>query len=119
MNKKISVYAKKLNWLLLGFVMLIPGLLKLFVMGPTAIINMLASFGIPAPGFFAWVLIIGEISSGIAILARWNLKYVGYIPIIILLVATFTAHLGNWVNMLVHLALASNFWYFGTEECSC
>lgn len=119
MNKDLLSYAKKLNWLLLGLVMLIPGLLKLFVMKPAVIIEMLAGLGIPAAGFFAWVLIIGEIASGIAILAKWNLKYVVYIPITILLVASFTAHWGNYVNMIVHLALASSFWLIGAESCSC
>jgi len=101
------------NWIFLGLVMLIPGLMKLFVMGPSAIVGMLSGLGIPAPAFFAWVLIIGELLSGALILAKWNLHKVVYIPIIVLLVATFTANWGNWTNMLVHLTLVTNFWVLG------
>lgn len=102
-----------INWLLLGLVMLIPGLLKLFVMKPAAIIGMLSGLGIPAATFFAWVLIIGEIGSGALILAKWNLHKVVWIPMIVLLVATFTVHWANWTNMLVHLTLVANFWVLG------
>ena len=102
--------AAKVNWILLGLVMLIPGLLKLFVMKPATIIGMFSGLGIPAASFFAWVVILSEIIFGVLILAKWKLKYTVIPPIIILVVATFTAHWYNWTNMLVHLALASNFW---------
>jgi len=107
--------AFKVNWILLGLVMLIPGLMKLFVMKPAAIVGMLSGIGIPAPTFFAWILIIGEILSGVLILSRWHLRKAVYIPIVVLLVATFTVHWANWVNMMVHIALASNFWLLGVS----
>ncbi|MBU0466351.1 MAG: DoxX family membrane protein [Nanoarchaeota archaeon] len=104
--------AVTVNWILLGLVMLVPGLLKLFVTGLAAIVGMLS--GTPlfawAPTFWAWVLILAEILSGILILAKWKVEKVIWFPIIILVVATFTAHWANWGNMLVHLALASNYW---------
>jgi len=102
-------YAKKINWILLGLVMLIPGLLKLFVMKPAAIEGMLAGLGFPAAGVFAWILILAEIGAGVALLANWQVKHIVWLPIVILVVATFTAHLGNYPNMLVHLTLASNY----------
>jgi uncharacterized membrane protein YphA (DoxX/SURF4 family) len=97
------------NRILLGLVMLIPGLAKLFVMGPDAITQMLVGLGFPIAGFFAWLLIILEIAAGIAIIANWNLKYIVAIPIVILLIAAFTAHLSNIANIIVHIALASNY----------
>jgi uncharacterized membrane protein YphA (DoxX/SURF4 family) len=114
--KNTKETAWKVNWVLLGLVMLIPGLLKLFVMKPAAIVGMLTGIGIPAPTLFAWVLIIGEILSGVLILGRWKLEKVVYIPIIVLLVAAFTVHWANWTNMLVHFALAANFWVLGSHQ---
>ncbi len=108
--------AWKVNWVLLGLTMLISGLLKLFVMKPTAVVGMLSGLGFPAPTFFAWVLIIAEIGSGAAILAKWNLKKAVWIPIVVLIVAAFTANWGNWINMLVHLALASSYWVLGEKS---
>ena len=104
----------KLNWFLLGLLMLIPGLLKLFVLKPAAIVGMLTGFSFPLPIFFAWVLIIAEIGSGVAILAKWNLRYVVWFPIIILVIATFIANWGNWSGMILHLAVASNYWLLGS-----
>jgi putative oxidoreductase len=104
-----------LNRVLLGLTMLVPGLLKLFVMKPAAIIDMLGGFGFPVPVFFAWVLILSEILFGIAILGNWKLRLTVWPPVVILVVATFTAHMGNWPNMLVHLTLASNYWLLGSH----
>ena len=52
-----STNASKANWILLGLVLLIPGLLKLFVMKPTAISEMLSGIAVFAwaPVFWAWV----------------------------------------------------------------
>ena len=108
------------NKYLLGAVMLIPGLLKLFVMKPDAIVGMLQ--GIPlfawAPSLFAWVLIIGEIAAGVAIFANWNTKYAFGLGAIILTVAGLTVHWGQWSQTLAHLALASNFlvWHLGENK---
>jgi putative oxidoreductase len=98
-----------LNRILLGLVMLVPGLLKLFVMGSSAVVGMLSNMGFPAATFFAWVLILSEIVFGIAILANWKLKYTIWPPVIIMLVAAFTAALGNWPTFLMHLVIASNY----------
>jgi uncharacterized membrane protein YphA (DoxX/SURF4 family) len=108
MNHKNIVTA---NRVLLGLVMLIPGLLKLFVMKPSAIVGMLSSIPLFAwaPGFWAWILILSEIVFGIAILASWKLEYSVWPPIVIMVVAAFTANWGNWPTILMHLTLASNY----------
>lgn len=101
-----------INRILLGLVMLVPGLLKLFVIGPSAVVGMLSGNVLFswAPSFWAWVLILSEIVFGIAILARWKLEYTVWPPIVIMLVAAFTVAWGNWPTFLMHLVIASNYW---------
>ncbi len=106
-----------LNRMLLGLLMLVPGLLKLFSIGPSNVTGMLSEFGFPAPAFLAWVLIISEIVFGAAILAKWKLEYTVWPPIIILIVAAFTAGWGEWPTILLHLAVASNYWMLGSGCC--
>lgn len=114
-------YAVTVNRVLLGLIMLVSGLIKLFVMKPSAIVGMLASIGFPAPSFFAWVLILSEIVFGIAILIKWKLEYSVWPPILILLIATFTVYTSGqngpkWGQILIHLALASNYWMIGVNS---
>jgi uncharacterized membrane protein YphA (DoxX/SURF4 family) len=97
------------NRWLLGLLMLVPGLMKLFVMKPSAVVSMLSGIGFPAASFFAWVLILSEIVFGIAILANWKMEYSVWPPIIIMLVAAFTVAWGNWPTFLMHLVIASNY----------
>ena len=110
--------AMQVNWILLGLLMLIPGLLKLFVMGPAQVVTMLS--GLPvlssAPVLFAWALILSEIIFGILILAKYKLRHTTIVPIIILLVASATVHWGSWPSVLVHLTAASNYWLLGLKS---
>lgn len=108
--------ASKVNWILLGLLMLVPGVLKLFVIKPAGVVGMLTGFGFPAPTFFAWLLIPSEIVFGALVLARWNLKYTTIPPMIIMVVAGLTASWGNWAGVLLHLAAAANYWVLGTTH---
>jgi len=101
-----------INIVLLGLLMLIPGLTKLFVYEISGVSSMLSGIFLFswAPMFWAVILIAGEISSGLAFLARWKLKYVAYLPVIILGIAVLTsiinwASIGqtNWSNLIFHL----------------
>ena len=112
----LKKYAHQLNWVLLGLLFVVAGLLKLFSAKASGVASMLSGLGFPASGVLAWVLIVAELASGILILARWQLKYVTWIPVVVLVVAAFTAYWGNWVNMLLHLALASNYVVLGQSE---
>ncbi len=110
-------YVITLNTILLGLVMLLPGLMKLFIIKPAAVTQMLTNLGFPVPMFFAWVLILSEILFGLAILARWKLKYTVWPPIIILVIAGLTTSINwqsigtsQWPGFLMHIALASNYW---------
>jgi hypothetical protein len=65
---------------------------------------------------WAVILIVGEIGSGLSILARWKLKYVKYIPVIILGVVVLTmtikwSSIGqtSWSSLLFHLIAISNY----------
>ncbi len=110
---------KLVNRILLGLLMLVPGLMKLFVITPTNVTGMLGGFGFPLPGFFAWILILSEIVFGIAILANWKLQYTAWPPAFILSVATLVTI--PWSNLadtqlpsvLLHLVAITNYWWLG------
>ncbi len=113
-------YAKLVNRILLGLLMLGAGLFKLWglIQGDFGVPGFLASLGFPAPTFFAWVLMLSEIVFGLAVLASWKLKYTVWPPIIILVVATLTTtdwSNPQWTNVLFHLVAASNFWVLGWQ----
>ncbi len=103
--------------------MLIPGLIKLFVIGPSGVIGMLAGLNFPIPAFFAWVLILAEIFFGIAILAKWKLEYTTIGPAVILVVAALAAMI-NWSNIgqsqwplfILQLTVASNYLLIGARH---
>ena len=105
--------ALMVNRILLALVMLVPAFFALFIWKPAGVIANLTGLGFPAPVFFAWLLIIVEVVFGLAVLFKWQLKYTVWPPIIILVVAAFTAWLGNWIQIVLHLAVASNFWLLG------
>lgn len=106
------------NTVLLGLLMLVPGLMKAFGYGASGVSGMLSNMWMFswAPMFWAWVLIVGEIGSGIAILARWKLKYVSIIPVIIIGVAILTSTINwsvmgktNWTNLIFHAIALVNY----------
>ena len=114
-------YAGIVNRVLLGLLLLVNGLLKVFVIKAENVAGMLSGIGFPVASFFAWVLILSEIVFGIAILAKWKLEYTVWPPIVILLVAAFTVYTGGengpqWGQILIHLVLASNYWLIGTHS---
>lgn len=106
---------------LLGLVMLIPGLLKLFVAGAGGVSGMLAGMALFAwaPAFWAWILIACEILFGIAVIFGFKLRYTVWPPIIILVIAAFSVHWGNWPSFLLHIAAAWGFYMIGCccDEC--
>lgn len=112
----VGMLAKKVNWVLLALVVLVAGIIKLFVFGSAGVTKMLGDLGFPLAGVLAWVLIAAELVSGILILARWKLEFVTWIPVIILVVAAFTQYLGDYVNMLIHFALASSYVMLGQSR---
>ena len=117
--KQLAIrHAWTANIVMLGLVMVIPGLLKLMDAlngGDFMFVGMLAGLGFAAPTFFAWAVLTIEILAGLAILFKFHLHYSVLGPIVILLVAVFTANWGNWPLVLAHLALVSNFVVLGLD----
>ena len=97
--------------ILLGLVMLVPGLSNLFISTPAGVTGFMQTISLFAwaPAFWAWVLILTSILSGLAILANWKLDYAVIPPMIILLVAAFTVVWGNWPTFLLHLIVILGF----------
>ncbi|MDP4039612.1 MAG: DoxX family protein [Candidatus Pacearchaeota archaeon] len=113
MNEKT---AWEVNRVILGLLMLVAGLLKLFVVKPAGVTGMLTGLGFPAPLFFAWVLLLSEIIFGIAILAKYKLEWTTWPPVIILVIAAFTASWANWTTLILHIVAASNYWLLGVHS---
>jgi uncharacterized membrane protein YphA (DoxX/SURF4 family) len=118
MKEKNSNWLMIVNIILLGLLMLIPGLLKLFVSKPSGVSAMLSGIFLFswAPLFWVWILLLGEIFSGLAILGRWKLKYTSLIPVIILVVAVLTVIINwnsiektNWTSLIFHLIAITNY----------
>ncbi len=109
--------ASKVNRILLGLVMLVPGLLKLFVIGPSAVSGMLAGLGFPAAMFFTWLLIVFEIGSGLAVLIGWKLEYTAVPPAVILVIAGLLVYRTDYGILLMHLVIASNFVALACMHC--
>lgn len=116
--------AMKIHWLLLGLLMLIPGLLKLFVIKSSNVAGMLSGIALFAwaPAFWAWVLILSEIVFGILILAKWKLKYTVIPPMIILAIAILFVTINwsdlggtGWPNVLFHLIAFTGYWMLGAN----
>ena len=111
-------YLKLANRVLLGLLMLVPGLMKLFVTGPSGVAGMLSGLTLFAwaPAFWAWVLMLSEVAFGLAILANYQLKYTVIPPVIILLVAALTVNIGNASSLLLHLVAVSGYLMLAYKE---
>lgn len=114
MNHKNLVVA---NRILLGLLMFVPGMVKLFN-GSEGVSGMLSGIFLFswAPGFWAWVLILSEIVFGIAILANWKIEKTKYPPVIILTVAVLFVtikwdSIGStpWSSLIFHLLAIVNY----------
>ena len=109
--------AHTVNRVLLGLVMIVPGLLKLFVLGPSAVVGMLSTLGFPAATFFAWLLILSEILFGAAVLIGWKLEYTAIVPAVILVIAGLLVYRKDYGSLLMHLVIASNFALIACMHC--
>jgi|SRR3989344_3058616 len=110
---KISV----LNWIFLGLLMLVSGLMKVFVIGYSGVSGMLSSLNFPLPGILAVVLMAVEIIFGLMILFRWKTHIAGTGAGIIIFVAGLTAWTygqdsPNWIQVMMHIVVATNYWMF-------
>lgn len=91
MTHKYKNYAATGLRVFVGLLFIIPGANKL--MNPAMITGMLGGLGFPAAGFFAWVLLLSEISFGAAVLLGWKLEYTVWPLVAVLGVAVLTVHI--------------------------
>lgn len=88
-------------------------------MNPSMISGMLGGLGFPAPGFFAWVLLLAEIVCGALLIVGYKVNWAVYPPMVILVVALLLVHLRaepnpmKWINVLFHLIALSGLAYLG------
>lgn len=68
---------------LLGLFMLIPGLIQLYAFGPEGVSVLFSSFGFPFPLFWAWILIGAQLLAGLALLARYRVSTIAWIPVVV------------------------------------
>lgn len=114
MKNNKAIYAVTANRFLLGLLMLVPGLYKFFVIGAGNVSGMLSGFGFPIPVVLAWVLMIAEVVTGIAIIANFNIRLSVIPPMIIMIVAGIVTFSPQGIpQLLMHLTLATNYWVFG------
>jgi len=107
-QQKTNLCFLKINTYLLGILFLYTGLTKLFVNKISGVSAMLTNLGFFLPVFFAYVLVIVEIGSGIMLFTGKFKKLVVLFPAFILLVAAFTVSWGNWTSFIEHIILATN-----------
>lgn len=96
-------YLKIANKALLGLLMLVPGLMKLFSLTSTAEMLSKITLFSSAPLFWTWILVMSEITFGFAILVDYKLKYSIIPPITILLLGILIVHIGNVSMILLNL----------------
>lgn len=119
-QEKTNFWFLKINTYLLAALMLYSGISKLFVTGVEGVSNMLSSFGFFLPLFFAWLLIIVELGSGIMLFIGKYKRIVVIFPAIIMLIAAFFILWTNllflnpiWSSFIQHIILATNYLLVG------
>lgn len=107
-------YGPLMTRIALGALFIISGLNKLS--NPAGTAGFLANLGFSGAGFWAWVLLLSEITFGLLILIGWLTKLTIWPLVIIMLVAIFKVYLPAYLdgqaaaktNLLFHiLTLAS------------
>ncbi len=81
-----------------GILFIVSGIVKLFIMGPTAVGQFFGGIGIPAPLFFAYLVGLVELLGGIAVLIGFWTRLAAILLSAVMLVAMFTAHLPDLLN---------------------
>ena|SRR3989344_5522534 len=110
-----------LNRVILGLLLLVPGLFKLISVTPA---NFASAFAfLPSPIFVSWVWILAEVIIGLMVLFSIMPRFSSVIAaLMMLLIVGFTQvqwmnlagmNGGNWASTLVYLAAATNYLLFG------
>lgn len=83
-----------------GFIFFFHGYAKVFGMGMEQTAGFFASVGIPAAGFFAWVVAYGELIGGLMLMAGLLTHWVSKFNIGVMLGAIWFVHLANGFNAM-------------------
>jgi len=87
--------------------------------GPEAFSAILHALGVPSPLLMAWVTIVTELLSGIAILIGAFVSLVSIPCIILLTVAVFTVHLPYGFSSITLLGVSDGMAQFGPPGYEC
>jgi len=95
-----------LSRILISSLFLVAGIRKvMFVAGTT---GYLAKLGFPAPEVMVWLAILIEVGGGLLLLIGWKTRWVSWVLVVFVAVATFMAHrfwevdAANYANQLNH-----------------
>lgn len=118
LRAKLVPYAAIPLRLIVGYGLLQHGIAKL-EKGPAAFAGILHAIGVPMPRFMAWLTIVTEIGSGIAILAGAFIALVSIPVIILLAVAVFTVHLPYGFSSIKLMSFTNGRAQFGPPGYEC
>jgi putative oxidoreductase len=115
---KLAPYAAVPLRLIVGGGILAHGLAK-WHRGPEAFSAILHALGVPSPLLMAWITIVTELLSGIAILIGAFVTLVSIPSIILLTVAVFTVHLPYGFSSITLLGVSNGMAQFGPPGYEC
>lgn len=98
--KKFAPFALRVG---IGGLFVAAGIAKL--LNPSMVTGLLGSLGFPAPGFWAWLLILVELLGGAAVLLGFYVRWAAVPLGVVLLVAAVTNPGGELMLALTNLAL--------------
>ena len=104
--------------LVVGYGLLAHGLAK-WHSGPEAFAAILHAIGVPAPHVMAWLTIVTELVSGIAVLIGGFVSLVSIPSIVLLAVAVFTVHLPYGYSSIKLLGVSNGRAQFGPPGYEC
>ena len=115
---KVALYAAIPLRLMVGYGSMALGLAK-WHRGPVAFAAILHAIGVPSPQLMAWLTIVTESLSGIAILMGAFVSLVSIPAIILLAVAVFTVHLPYGFSSIKLLNVSNGRAQFGPPGYEC
>src|SRR5215468_8240911 len=118
LRAKSAPYAAIPLRLIVGYGFLAHGIAK-WHRGPEVFAAILHAIGVPSPQLMAWLTIITEISTGIAILIGAFVSLVSIPAIILLATAIFTVHLPYGFSSIKLLSVSNGRAQFGPPGYEC
>lgn len=117
-RERFTPYAAIPLRLIVGYGFLEHGLAK-WSKGPDVFAAILHAIGVPLPNLMAWLTIVTEIASGIAILIGAFVSLVSIPAVILLAVAIFTVHLPYGFSSIKLMSVMNGKAQFGPPGYEC